>query len=195
MKPLNKRSLIFSLLLLIPVATLVFADVVYVYTGNIQVGLGSVQPLTFTYNGKTAGPNGNVSGLILFQGSNTGFTVKLNITNSSGVYFYEAGYLTVNKAGHIYVNSISTSGDSLVQNMTIYIQNSAGSTVASFPIIVNGAPATTPSSVVSLGTGTYYISIYVVPNTPLPAPSSGSTETITVNFGYNLVSNATPVVP
>jgi len=198
MKPLNKRKiLIFSLLLIIPVATLAFADVIYIYTGQINVGLAKTQPITFTYNGQTTGPNGNVPGYILFQGSNTGFTVNLNITNSSAAYFYRAGYLTVNTAGYIYVTSITPSGSTnLVNSMTIYIQDmNTGATVASFTVINNGQPATTPSSAISLSTGAYYISIYVVPNTPLPQPSTGSIETITVNFGYNLVSGSAIVPP
>ena len=191
MKPTNNRILILSLLILIPVATLAFADVIFYYTGQINVGLAKTQPLTFTYNGQTYGPNGNVPGYILFKGSSTGFTVNLNITNASSIYFYQAGYLTVNTAGYIYVSSIGISGNNLVNSMTIYIQNAqTGATVASFTIINNGQPVTTPSSAISLSTGTYYISIYVVPKTPLPSPSSGSTESITVNFGYNIVSSS-----
>jgi len=191
MKPANKRILILSLLVLIPVATLAFADVIFYYTGQINVGLANTQPLTFTYNGQTYGPNGNVPGYILFNGSNTGFTVYLNITNASSIYFYQAGYLTVNTAGYIYVSSIGISGNDLVNSMTIYIQDKqTGATVASFTIINNGKPATTPSSAISLSAGTYYISIYVVPKTPLPPTSSGSTETISVNFGYNIVNSA-----
>jgi len=98
----NKKVLMFSLLLLIPVATLVFADVVFVYNGTFIASLGSTQPLTFTSNGKVTGPNGYVKNYINFTGNNTGFTVKFNITNSSGIYFYEAGYLTVNTPGYIY---------------------------------------------------------------------------------------------
>jgi len=185
-----------------------FADVIYFYSGNITVGLAKTQPMTFTYNGQTAGPNGNFSGYIMFNGSNTGFTVNLNITNSSAAYFYEAGYLTVNTAGSIYVSSITTTGTTdLVGDMIIYIQSTTtGATQASFVIINAGQTTTTPSSTFSLSPGTYYISIYIVPNTPLPytspphtspPPSGGhdegpspmaSTETIAVNFGYNLVS-------
>jgi len=43
-----------------------------------------------------------------------------------------------------------------------------------------------------LGTGTYYISIKVVPNLPV---TSSSTETVTVNFGYNVISGASVPVP
>jgi len=169
------------------VATVVFADVVYYYSGNITVGLVSTQPLTFT-----TGPNGAVTNYIQFKGTNTGFTVSLNITNSSAAYFYRAGQLTVNTPGYIYISSINIGGNTnLVYSMTISIQNAnTGATVISFTIINNGQTASTPSSVYSLSSGTYYISIYVVPNTPLPQPSTGATETITVNFGYNLVSAA-----
>jgi len=57
MKAQNKKKiLLFSLLLLIPVTTMAFADVIYFYSGNITVGLAKTQPITFTYNGQTAGP-------------------------------------------------------------------------------------------------------------------------------------------
>jgi len=190
MKAVNKRLLIISLLLIIPVATVVFADVIYYYSGNITVGLAT-QPLIFD-----TGPNGNVLNYIQFQGTNTGFTVSLYITNSSATYFYQAGKLTVNTPGYIYVSSISISGyTNLVYSMTIYIQTTTGATVATFTIINNGQAATTPSSAISLSSGIYYISIYIVPNTPLPQPSTGATETITVTFGYNLVNSATITTP
>jgi len=190
MKAVNKRLLIISLLLIIPVAAIVFADVVYYYSGNITVRLAT-QPLIFA-----TGPNGNVPNYIQFQGTDTGFTVSLYITNSSAAYFYQAGKLTVNTPGYIYISSISISGSNLVSSMTIYIQNAnTEATEASFTIISGGDPASTPSSVYSLSSGTYYISIYVVPNTPLPQPSTGATETITVTFGYNLVSNTAVPTP
>jgi len=152
-------------------------------------------PLSFS-TGPNAGPtNTAAEPYINFTGNYGGFTVTLVITNSSAVYYYEAGELTVNTAGYIYVSSVTTSYTTTtapVQSMTIYIQNTSGSTVCTFQVISGGSPATTPSSSCSLSAGTYYISIYVSPNLPV---TSSSTETVTVNFGYNVISGASVPVP
>jgi len=194
---IGRRAPILLLVALAVVATIALADVIFVYTGTINVEPMTTQPLVFS-TGPNAGPSNTAAEpYINFTGTsnNNGFTVTLVITNSSAVYYYEAGQLTVNTAGYIYVSSVATSYTTTtapVQSMTIYIQNTSGSTVCSFPVISGGSPATTPSSSCSLGTGTYYISIKVVPNLPV---TSSSTETVTVNFGYNVVSSATVPVP
>ncbi|MFP3240937.1 MAG: hypothetical protein RXQ94_07375 [Caldivirga sp.] len=95
----------------------------------------------------------------------------------------------------MYVSSATpcyTTTTAPVQSMTIYIQNTSGSTVCSFRVISGGSPATTPSESCSLSPGTYYISIYVSPNLPV---TSSSTETVTVTFGYNVISSASVPVP
>jgi hypothetical protein len=191
----GRRAPILLLVALATVATIALADVIFVYTGQINVQPMTTQPLVFS-TGPNAGPtNTAAEPYINFTGGYGGFTVTLVITNSSAVYYYEAGELTVNTAGYIYVSSVTTSYTTTtapVQSMTIYIQNTSGSTVCSFQVISGGSPTTTPSSSCSLGTGTYYISIYVSPNLPV---TSSSTETVTVNFGYNVISSASVPVP
>ena len=192
----NRRRgvLIVGLAVVAAVASIALADVIFVYTGQLNVS-PTTAPLSFT-TGPNAGPtNTNAEPYINFTGNYGGFTVTLVITNSSAVYYYEAGQLTVNTAGSIYVNSITTSYTATtapVQSMTIYIQNTSGTTVCSFQVISSGSPTTTPSSSCSLSPGTYYISIYVSPNLPV---TSSSTETVTVNFGYNVISSASVPVP
>jgi len=191
----GRRAPILLLVALAVVATIALADVIFVYTGTVNVQPMTTAPLSFS-TGPNAGPtNTNAEPYINFTGNYGGFTVYLVITNSSAVYYYEAGQLTVNTAGYIYVSSVTTSYTATtapVQSMTIYIQNTSGSTVCPFQVISSGSPTTTPSSSCSLGTGTYYISIYVSPNLPV---HSTSTETVTVNFGYNVISIASVPVP
>jgi len=193
----NRRRgvLIVGLAVVAAVASIALADVIFVYTGTINVQPMTTAPLVFS-TGPNAGPtNTNAEPYINFTGNYGGFTVTLVITNSSAVYYYQAGELTVNTAGYIYVSSVTTSYTTTtapVQSMTIYIQNTSGSTVCTFQVISGGSSTTTPSSSCSLGTGTYYISIYVSPNLPV---KSSSTETVTVNFGYNVISGASVPVP
>ncbi|WP_054857426.1 hypothetical protein [Vulcanisaeta sp. JCM 16159] len=186
----NKRRKVLTLvaIALAAVATIALADVIYVYTGTINAMPYTTTPLVFS-TGPNAGPSDTAAEpFINFTGTNTGtgFTATIALTNSSAAYFYQAGTLTVNTAGGIYVNSVITSGSSMINTMTIYIMSSSGSTVCTIPVLSNGNPATTPSSSCSLSTGTYYINIYVVPNTPIHSTYS---ETVTVNFGYNVVGS------
>ncbi|KUO81740.1 MAG: hypothetical protein AT718_06205 [Vulcanisaeta sp. JCHS_4] len=189
---IGRRAPILLLMALAAVATIALADVIFVYTGTINVKPMTTTPLSFS-TGPNAGPTINTAAApyINFTGGYGGFTVTLVITNSSAVYYYEAGQLTVNTGGYIYVSSVTTSYTTTtapVQSMTIYIQG----TSCSFQVITNGGPATTPTSSCSLSPGTYYISIKVVPNLPV---TSSSTETVTVNFGYNVISGASVLVP
>jgi hypothetical protein len=192
------------------VASIVLADVIFVYTGTINVQPMTTTPLVFS-----TGPNGNEQPYISFTVSPNydSFTVTLVITDSSAVYYYEAGELTVNTPGYIYISSVNpsyTATTAPVQSMTIYIQDTSGSIACQLPVISGGSPATTPppppppsppppsspapppSSSCKLGAGTYYISIKVVPNLPV---TGSSTETVTVAFGYNVISNAPVPVP
>jgi hypothetical protein len=191
----GRRAPILLLVALAAVATIALADVIFVYTGTINVQPMTTAPLSFS-TGPNAGPTNTAAApYINFTGGYGGFTATLVITNSSAVYYYQAGELTVNTAGYIYVSSVTTSYTTTtapVQSMTIYIQNTSGSTVCTFQVISGGSSTTTPSSSCSLGTGTYYISIYVSPNLPV---TSSSTETVTVNFGYNVISGASVPVP
>ena len=186
--------MIVGLAVVAAVASIVLADVIFVYTGQINVKPMTTAPLAFNTGPNAAPTNTNAEPYINLAGNYGGFTVTLVITNASAVYYYEAGQLTVNTGGYIYVSSVTTSyttSTAPVQSMTIYIQNTSGST-CQFQVITNGGPATTPSSSCSLSPGTYYISIYVSPNLPV---TSSSTETVTVTFGYNVVSSTAVPVP
>jgi len=185
----NRRRgvLIVGLAVVAAVASIALADVIFVYTGTI-----SVQPMTTAPLAFSTGPNA-VAPYIHFTGNYGGFTATLEITDSSAVYYYEAGQLTVNTAGSIYVNSVTRSSTA-VESMTIYIQNTSGTTVCPpFQVISGGSPTSPPPSIsCSLSPGTYYISIYVSPNLPV---TSSSTETVTVNFGYNVINSISMPVP
>ena len=188
--------MIVGLVVVAAVASIALADVIFSYTGTINVKPMTTAPLVFS-TGPNAGPtNTNAEPYINFTGNYGGFTVYLVITNSSAVYYYQAGELTVNTAGYIYVSSVTTSYTTTtapVQSMTIYIQNTSGAIVCSFQVISSGSPTSPPpSNSCPLNTGTYYISIYVSPNLPV---TSSSTETVTVTFGYNVISGASVPVP
>lgn len=198
----NRRFAILTLIALAAVATIALADVVFVYTGTVNVKPMSTSPLVFA-TGPNAGPtNTAAEPYINFTGTNSGFTVSLVITNSSAVYYYEAGQLTVNTAGYLYVTGPpTTSGTAAVSSMTIYIAPATSpnnptctivltysTTSNSWSWTVNGASTGT----CSLGSGTYYIHLYVSPNLPV---TSSSTESITVNFGYNVVSGTAVPIP
>jgi hypothetical protein len=199
----NRRRgvLIVGLAVVAAVASIALADVIFVYKGTINVQPMTTTPLVFS-----TGPNGNEQPYISFTVSPNydSFTVTLVITDSSAVYYYEAGELTVNTPGYIYVSSVNpsyTATTAPVQSMTIYIQDTSGSIVCQLPVISGGSPDPPPPpsspappspSPCKLGAGTYYISIKVVPNLPV---TSSSTETVTVTFGYNVISNAPVPVP
>jgi len=195
----NRRRgvLIVGLAVVAAVASIALADVIFVYTGTINVQPMATTPLVFN-TGPNAGPTSTAAEpYISFTGGYGGFTVTLVITDSSAVYYYEAGELTVNTPGYIYVSSVTTSyttSTAPVQSMTIYIQDTSGSIVCQFPVISGGSPTSPPpSSSCPLNAGnTYYISIYVSPNLPV---TDSSTETVTVNFGYNVISGASVLVP
>lgn len=190
---IGRRAPILLLMALAVVATIALADVIFVYTGTVNVQPMTTAPLVFS-TGPNAGPtNTNAEPYINFTGNYGGFTVSLVITNSYAVYYYEAGQLTVNTAGYIYVNSISISG-SAVNTMTIYIAptSNPNTYTCAIQVISGGSAVQTPTTPCPLTTGTYYIHIKVVPNTPV---TSTSTETVTVNFGYNVVGNTAVPVP
>ncbi len=191
-----------TVIILVAVASVVLADVIYVYTGQITAS-PTTAPLKFSQ-----GPNGN-NNYVNFQANYHGFTATIYITNSSAAYFYEVGKLIVRTAGYIYVVSVSQQpseegGSAMINTMIIYIvpsgQSQGGQSQSqanpqcSLTIISGGEPISTPSSqTCSLSPGEYYINIYVVPNTPVT--QGGQSETVTVYFGYNVVKQESVPVP
>jgi len=136
----NRRRgvLIVGLAVVAAVASIALADVIFVYTGTINVQPMATTPLVFS-TGPNAGPTSTAAEpYISFTVSPyyDSFTVTLVITDSLAVYYYEAGELTVNTPGYIYVSSVTTSYTTTtapVQSMTIYIQDTSGSTVCPIP--------------------------------------------------------------
>ncbi|GAB6943796.1 hypothetical protein [Vulcanisaeta sp. JCM 14467] len=194
---LNKRRLaVLAMIVLAAVATVVLADVIYIYTGQITAKPYTTTPLVFS-TGPNAGPSNTAAEpFINFTGTSggTGFTATIALTNSSAAYFYEAGELTVNTGGTLYVTSVSTSGSGMISGMTIYIApiSSPNSPVCTFQVL-NGGSTTVPTTSCTLSSGTtYYVNIYVTPNTPIHSTYS---ETVTVNFGYDVVSNTVVLPP
>ena len=190
----NRRRgvLIVGLAVVAAVASIALADVIFVYTGQLNVS-PTTAPLSFT-TGPNAGPSRtDAEPYINFTETNSGFMVSLVITNSYAVYYYEAGELTVNTAGYIYVNSISING-SAVNTLTIYIapSSSPNTYTCTIQVISGGSAVQTPTTPCPLSSGTYYIHIYVSPNLPV---TNTSTETVTVTFGYNVISVASVPVP
>ncbi|WP_291766625.1 hypothetical protein, partial [Caldivirga sp. UBA161] len=105
-----------------------------------------------------------------------------------------AGILQVNTPGYLYVNNVvpNISGTALINNLIIYITSQGSGTLCEFQILSGGSVSSVPSNTCSLNTGTYYINIYASPNTPV---SSAGPETVTINFGYNVIGNEAVSVP
>jgi len=142
----------------------------------------------------------------------TSFTVNLAITNALAIYYYEVGQLTVTVNGFLYVNDATITGSAGIGALYIYITptSNPSSPVCTITLTYSsdsltasylGSSSTNNNNGCSLSVGTYYINIKVVPITSLPASSVSSIsvaslyESITVNFGYNVVSNAQITVP
>ncbi|AWR97945.1 hypothetical protein DFR86_10635 [Acidianus sulfidivorans JP7] len=193
----NKRKILIPLLILAFAIPIVTADVIYYYSGVINVTTTS-SPI-----GISTGPNGVVklpSGTGYYidvsapKGTNS-FTAYINITNSSYAYFYEAVTLNAYQALNLYITNISIAQSSTyINNMWIVIGSSTNPSEYSIQIISGGKP-TTPSTPITLTTGTYYVSFLVQPTTPLPAPSTTSIATVTVYFGDNVATSSNIPLP
>ncbi|ARM76743.1 hypothetical protein B6F84_12450 [Acidianus manzaensis] len=61
--------------------------------------------------------------------------------------------------------------------------------------IISGGKASTPSTPITLASGTYYISFLVQPTTPLPGPTSSPITTITVYLGDNVATSSNIPLP
>ena len=215
----HKIALIITLAAL-ALSVLVLADVIYYYRGVITAQV-SAPPLVF-YSGTsftycpppsphpsppppTSPPpppppqtctyklNSYVSGYANFTALLTGFTATIQLTNASYAQFYHALGLVVKTSGWLYVTNVTISGYDIINTLTITVQSaSTGKTVCRFTVISNSKPITSPTTACPLSTGPYYISVLVKPVTPL---SIGQSETVTLYFGYNIVSNATVPLP
>ncbi len=196
----HKIALIITLAAL-ALSVLVLADVIYYYRGVITAQV-SAPPIvfyngTFTYTTSTGTYtyklNSYVPGYANFTALPTGFTATIQLTNASYAQFYQALGLVVNTPGWLYVTNVTTSGNEIINTLTIIVQSaSTGQTVCSFTVISNSQPITSPTTACPLNTGAYFISVLVQPNTPL---YTGQSETVTLYFGYNVVSSATVPLP
>ena len=146
-------------------------------------------PPTCTYN-----LNSLVPGYANFTALPTGFIATIQLTNASYAYFYHALGLVVKTQGWLYVTNVTIiSGYDIIKTLTITVQNAyTNQTVCSFTVINYSQPITSPTTACSLSPGPYFISVLVQPNTPLYTSQS---ETVTLYFGYNVVSNATVPLP
>jgi len=177
----NNKALygLIAVIIVMAGSSLALADVIFTYTGNVNVNVQGA-PITFSL-----GPNNSVEPWVSTAVSPTGFAVNVAVTNAAEIYYYKPIELNVITGGYIYVNNvtISPSGSDLISNMYA-VFNSAST--GSLQIVKDSGAAPTPSSSILLSTGTYYVSLWIEPTTPV---TSGS-ETITVSFGYNIVANS-----
>ena len=202
--------MIVGLAVVAAVASIVLADVIFVYEGTIYA-YNIRSPLIFDSGPNAPPASSAAASYVSFSQTGTGFTVNLAITNALAIYYYEVGQLTVTVNGFLYVNGAPTITDNAgINTLYIYITptSNPSSPVCTITLtyssgswtpIYSGSSSTNNGC--SLSAGTYYINIEVVPNTPLPASSvlsiGGASlyESITVNFGYNVVSNMPVTVP
>ncbi len=191
---MNQSRTLYATILLLLVSvtsTLVLADVVFTYNGKVITSVVE-QPIEF-------GPGSNANAAAMnsatqYEGttittSNAGFTVTAAISNAASIYYYDAVQLTVNQEGYIYLNDESISG-SAINTMYVYI---AGGTVnGAIEVIAYSSGVTTPTTGITLPVGTYEVSIKIIPNLPV---TSTSLETVTLRFGYNVISSSSIPVP
>ena len=196
--PKIRRYAVIIAMALMLVSVVVLADVIYYYKGVITAQV-STPPLVFynstlTYNGEEFSLNSYFSSYVNFTALPTGFTATIQLTNASYAYFYQALGLVVNTPGWLYVTNVTApSSNQIISKMEIIVQNAyTNQTVCSFTVINYSQPITSPTQACNLNTGPYYISVLVKPVTPL---STSQSETVTLYFGYNVVSNATVPLP
>ena len=203
---INKRMqkyLLLAAMALMLISVAVLADVIYYYKGVITATV-SQAPLTF-YSGKNftyTTPTGTTCTVPLnsyagsyanFTATSQGFTATIQLTNASYAYFYHALGLMVNTPGWIYVTNVTISGTPIIEQLTIVIQNAyTGQSVCSFTVITNAAPIQGTTNACSLSTGPYLISVIAQPISSL---STNENETVTLYFGYNIVSSVTVPLP
>jgi len=177
------------------------AEVVYLFQGSITVNTTS-QPLQFVYgNDASNGEAGSYAQVTLIGGNNKnnyayGFDATVKITNSSYDLFYQIIGLDVlaKPSANIYVTNVSYTGN-IVDNAWIIIQentNYAGAQV--IPIIQNGEAVTGTSTVVTLSSGIYQVSLLIQPVSGNGLTSS-STASIYVYFGDNVISSTGVPLP
>jgi len=201
--PKIRRYAVIIAVALMLASVVVLADVIYYYKGVITAQV-SGPPLVFysgtsftyttpTYN-CTFTLNSQVKNYANFTALPTGFTATIQLTNASYAYFYHALGLVVKTLGWLYVTNVTiSSGHDIIKTMTITVQNAfTNQPVCSFTVINYSQPITSPTQACSLSPGPYFISVLVQPNTPLYTSQS---ETVTLYFGYNVVSNATVPLP
>jgi len=199
--PKIRRYAVIIAMALMLVSVVVLADVIYYYQGVITAQV-SAPPIvfyngTFTYTTSTGTCtftlNSYVPGYANFTALPTGFTATIQLTNASYAYFYQALGLVVNTQGWLYVTNVTTSGNEIIETLTITVQNAyTNQRVCSFMVISNGQPITSPTTACPLSTGPYFISVLVQPITSL---SPSQSETVTLYFGYNVVNHATVPLP
>ncbi len=197
LSPRFKRYLI-PLIVILAILPVVTADVIYYYQEQICVYTTS-SPITISTgpNGVVKLPRGTGYYVNVTTSSSNSFTANVNITNSSCDYFYEIVSLKVSSTVNLYVSNtyyVYPSSFNPINNACIVIYSSSGSYVTTLPIIQNGNAVTT-SKPVPLSAGTYYISLLIQPNTPLPPPSANNIAAITVYLGANVVSSSAVPLP
>jgi len=201
MRKLNiSRRILIPILVLVAIVPVVAADVIYYYSGVVNI-YSTSSPLTISVgpNGVVSLPSGKGYYIDVTTTPANSFTADINITDSSYDYFYEAVTLTASSTLNLYITNVSyspTSTTNPITNAWIIIDNSAGEYYGEFEVISSGSAVSSPSSVITLPSGTYYIGILIQPSTPLPSPSSSSIAKFTVYFGDNVASTiAVPLPP
>jgi len=195
--PKIRRYAVIIAMALMLASVVVLADVIYYYKGVITAQV-STPPLVFynstlTYNGEEFPLNSYFNSYVNFTALPTGFTATIQLTNASYAYFYHALGLVVNTPGWLYVTNVTTSGNEIIETLTITVQNAyTNQRVCSFMVISNGQPITSPTTACPLSTGPYFISVLVQPITSLYTSQS---ENVTLYFGYNVVSHETVPLP
>ncbi|MGC9153091.1 MAG: hypothetical protein ACP5GY_05080 [Vulcanisaeta sp.] len=128
------RIILIPILAAMALSVLVLADVVYYYKGVITATV-SAPPLSFS-----VGPNGYMPPYVATSVSPTGFTLTLQLTNASYIYYYQVLGISANTWCWLYVTNVTVSNEELINNLWLYITSKQNLTYCVLPIIYKSMP-------------------------------------------------------
>ena len=105
------------------------------------------------------------------------FTIHIQITNASYIYYDNAEELTIQQTEVLKLVNVSYVGNG-ISNAWLYIQRPNGQYIAMLHVVSNGVPHADSRAIV-LTPGNYYVSILVQPSTVV---HYGENATITLYF-------------
>ena len=131
------RIALVVILIALAVSVLVLADVIYYYKGVITATV-SKAPLSFF-----PGPNGYVPPYVITGITPAGFSLTIQLTNSSYAYYYQVVGMNVYSWCWLYVTNVTVSNE-LISNLWLYISTPQNQTYCILPVISSATPTYSP---------------------------------------------------